>query len=311
MVDVMDKFNRSNAIDAYSRADNVHPLDIYLGKDAMSRYAFLILSEDTPKSIISSKMVSVEIAQRTDKKWVLSFSLSNDDYIGIFVQFCSDLIESSREISGDSPMKFVCDRYIMWQQMLTKTSGDILSINSIKGLIGELLVLLDFLSPRIGLEGAFAAWVGPDGADQDFIIGSNWYEVKTTVSGANNIHISSVEQLDCDKYGELLLVYLDKSSSMDAGSISLNQIVERLYDLLTNTSQKDILRRKLILLGYIPQKEYDQFTFSFKKMDRYAVCNTFPCMRKATLPISVFKVQYELSVSSISQYRIEDNNGTI
>ena len=109
--------------------------------------------------------------------------------------------------------------------MLAKYRGNMLSEDEIKGLIGEILFLKDFLLSQYGEVSSVNAWIGPEMADQDSVFSDVWYEVKATTSGANSIKVSSIEQLDVALDGELIIVFLDKTSKAKMIKMAGNSIV--------------------------------------------------------------------------------------
>ena len=302
-MNIKDHFSQINGIDSFQRIDDTHILDIYLGIDNMSRYTLFLISECEPLQMYSSQIISVQAGIRKDKQWGISFSLINNGFEDIFFHFCTDIIESSRILTKkEKGSEFVCARYNNWQNMLTKYKGGLLSPGAIKGLIGELYFLKEFLIPLYGQEKAVYSWIGPDKADQDFVCGDTWYEVKSTVSGGETIKISSIEQLDTSNDGELVIVYLDKTSCTDNLKITLNSIYQEVYDSLSTELLKQKLGDIILNLGYYQRGEYDEYMFRFSKIDRYTVGAGFPCIRKTMLPSTVVNAKYELSISHIDSF---------
>ena len=161
-----------------------------------------------------SRMILVKSGRRPDKKWSLSFSLVDDSYSDMFVLFCEDIICSSACItSKEKATRFVGKRYKEWREMLANTPGGLLSPKEIKGLLGEMYFLKVFLCPQYGAKEAALSCTGPKHLPQDYIIDDTWYEVKTVPSSRTEVTISSIEQLDCLKPGELIVIRADKTSA--------------------------------------------------------------------------------------------------
>lgn len=294
-------FNNDN--NSFKRVDESHPLDLYIGTDNLSRKTLFLISNVEPSAVTSSQIISVIIGQRKDNKWGISFTLLDNKFEDIFNCFCADIIESSRLITGkDKGTEFIRDRFTKWQLMLSKSRGELLSSSVVKGLIGEMLFLQKYLIPMYGQDAAIKSWIGPDKADQDFVCGNIWYEVKATESGSESVSITSVEQLDMSKSGELVIVYLDKTSSTDVSKITLNGIFHELYNLLENDELKTKLSGILLNLGYFPRPEYDEPAYKLSKIEKYKVDEKFPSVRRADLPDSVINLKYQLSISSIHAY---------
>jgi len=296
-----------NDLDSFTRVDEKHPLDLYIGTDGLSRRTLFLISSTQPQHMISSLVISAVVGKRKDSKWGISFILLDNKYSDIFNCFCNDIIESSRLLEDkNSGADFIVNRYNKWQTMLSKSRGELLSQSTIKGLIGELLFLKKFLIPKYGQEVAVKAWIGPERADQDFICDNTWYEIKATESGSDSINITSVEQLDTPKNGELVVVYLDKTSSADESKITLNRIYEEVYNLLENDDLKNKLSGILLGFGYFTRPEYDDPAFKLTKINRYMVDGTFPSMRRKSIPEAVINSEYQMSLSSIDNYLIKN-----
>ncbi len=302
-MDVKQRFTEIIGLDTYKRVDNIHVLDLYLGIDNMSRFSLLLVTPAKPTQMFSSKIICVQTGQRKDEQWAILFSLINNEFEDLFCRFCEDIIESSRIIKDKkNGSEFVCSRYAKWQKMLSRNNSGLLSSSEIKGLIGELYFLKQYLLPKYGEDLAVNSWIGPELADQDFVCKDIWYEVKSTVSGAESILIASIEQLDTKNDGELIIVYLDKTSNSDKSKITLNGIYKEIYDMLTTDNLKQKLSEILLILGYYPRSEYDEFTFRYATMKRYVVTKEFPCIRRTMLPYSVVNTKYELAIPSIGNF---------
>lgn len=307
MTSIKEKFNAIEGFDTFQRIDEEHILDIYIGKDSTAQKTLFMISEQEPPIILSSQIIRVFVGQRHDKTWGISFSLLDNSFEELFYHFCSDIVESSRDIQKkELGARYICERYSQWQDMLSKNKSGMLSFSVIKGLVGELVFLKEHLFPLYGKEKAIHAWIGPEGADQDYICDAKWYEIKSLVSGADTVHISSIEQLDSANNGELVLIYLDRSSYSDIGKITINQLYETIYKEIDSFELKKDFSKKLLSLGYYNRYEYEEYIFHNNGYVRYHVDETFPCLRRNDILASVVNAKYELSISSINCYKIGD-----
>jgi hypothetical protein len=293
-------------LNSLKRVDETHPLDLYIGIDNLSRQTLFLISDTEPGVMTSSQIMSVSMGERKDSRWGISFTLLDNKYNDIFNCFCNDIIESSRSIKDIRlGSVFIANRYNNWQQMLSKSRGELLSINSIKGLIGEILFLKEYLIPLYGQDLAVNSWIGPDRADQDFVCENIWYEVKATDSGSESVSIASIEQLDIPTDGELAIVYLDKTSETDGTKITLNRIYQEVRDSLISEDSKNRLSEILLNFGYYIRKEYDEPAYKLSKINRYKVDKDFPSMRRQNIPNAIVNSKYQLSVSYIGKWLIE------
>ena len=300
---VNELFDIAQGIDSFRRVNEEHPLDIYLGKDASARSSMLLISKSEPMQIYSSRIIGISIGKRADSTWALSFSLLDNQYQDMFFHFCDDIINSTNDIKEKAQgTSFVCNRYLKWQEMLKKNSSGLLSFSEIKGLIGELVFLNEILFSKYGKKVALQSWIGPDKADQDFVCADSWYEIKVTVSGASTVKISSIEQLDTESNGELVVVYLDKTSYANPNRITLNGIVDKIDKKLESGEERRVFGDVLIRQGYVHRNEYDELGFVCTNINRYNVTQSFPAMRKKDLPAAIANSNYLLSLPAIQNF---------
>ena len=305
----LDKtFETFAAPETYHRVDGTHPLNLYIGLDEKSRWSLLLISDTEPPTLESSKMISAQKRRRPDSKWALSLSLVDDAYKEMFLLFCGDIIDSSRVIlDRKKAVKFIARRYKEWREMLASSRRDILSPNEIKGLLGEMYYLQNYLAPLYGIEKATLSWTGPRKLPQDFIVDETWYEIKTILSSGTEISISSIEQLDCSNPGELAVIHADKTSVTNGQAVNLNQIYHQILMQIQDDMVKAEFSSMLLQYGYFPREEYEsaEYTFEIKDVLRYAVTSAFPCLRRNGLPSSILKAEYSISLPSISAFRKE------
>lgn len=315
MTNLKDLFNSITRIDSYQRVDDAHPLDLYVGVDEMSRWTLLLVCDVRPKQLTSSKMIQAKLGQRNDGRWAVSLSLVKDEYRDMFILFCGDIIESSRTIRNkDKAAKFVVSRYKEWKEMLAKTRNGLLTPEEIKGLLGEMYILDSELMSRYGSDKSVLSWTGPKAAHQDFVLDDTWYEIKTISSGKDEVKISSVEQLDCQNDGKLIVVFADKTSRTNANAINLNLVYRKLLSRLMDDDVKAEFCDMLLKYGYYPRPEYEDvdYTFEVKDVRHYMVTESFPCFRRKDIPADITKVDYIISLPAIKDFREEEenNNGT-
>ena len=308
MADIKTIFGAIDHLDTYQRVNSTHLLDLYVGIDDTSRWTLLLISECQPLKVASSRMILVRSGRRPDRKWSLSFSLVDESYKDMFVLFCEDIVSSSACIKNkEKATRFVGKRYKEWREMLANARGNILSPSEIKGLLGEMYFLKDFLCAQYGAEKAALSWTGPKHLPQDYIIEDTWFEVKTVSSNRTEVGISSVEQLDCTKPGELVVVRADKTSVTNTDAVNLNTLYKELLSMLPNDDSREQFSTMLLHFGYYPRPEYEdeEYTFEVKSTARYSVSADFPCLRRANLPESVTEAKYSLSLTTIDSFRKE------
>lgn len=306
MADIKTIFGTIVHLDTYQRINATHLLDLYVGIDGTGRWTLLLVSEYPPPKVTSSRMIQVNSGQRPDKKWALSFSLVDDSYKDMFVPFCEDIVVSSSCIkSKEKATRFVGKRYKEWREMLANAQGNLLSPAEVKGLLGEMYFLKNYLCAQYGVEKAVLSWTGPRALPQDYIIDGTWYEVKTVSSRKSEVSISSIEQLDCEKPGELVVIRADKTSVTNIDAVNLNTLYKELLAMLPDDDSREKFSTMLLRYGYYPRPEYEgeEYTLEIKAMVRYAVSTDFPCIRRKELPKSITETKYSLDLAAIDSYR--------
>lgn len=267
--------------DKYQRVDVANPVAWYVGLDGNNRYSLFAITETQPLELVSTKIITLFIGSRRDGKYGITFSLTEKESIDLFVHFCEDMISYSHNVKKvENAADNICSRYIQWQKAFMRTEGRLLSYEQIKGLIGELCFLKMEMMPKYGPKKAVESWSGIESTDQDFLCDGTWYEVKATVSGAGSVKISSVEQLDTEMDGHLVIVTLDKTSEADTSKITLNNMVDLVIESIPEQVLQEQLLSRLLAYGYYFDKAYDRIGFRYNGMSKYKVDQTFPCLRK-------------------------------
>ena len=282
--------------------DNRH-ICLYIGRDDDARYSFDFRGKFKPVKISSSDVIAVE-QYKERELLTLRFSLENNDLLEYFCTFCQDLLESVRVTNNDeSAYHTLRSRYYSWRQLFRPDNAR-MTESEMMGLIGELLFLRDYMIQEKGIDVALDSWMGPEKTHKDFSDQKNWFEVKTISFGKESVRISSIEQLDSDVDGTLVVYELEKMSPSYEG-IKLNQLVNNIMALLTNTSQREIFMAKLQLFNFDFSNEHDALVYVLRNRSMYKVdTENFPRLHRIMLPTAISRVQYELLLSEIEPYKL-------
>lgn len=285
----------------FSRIHEAQPLSLYIGKDDSSRFAFDYRGHFTPSRLAGSDVISVSQIKSQDDLF-LRFSLEDADLLEYFCIFVQDLIESTSGISDDNVgYRIICSRYMDWKKLFKPNIGR-LSELEIMGLIGELLFLKDYMIQSYGLYKAIESWTGPEKTYKDFSLDETWYEIKAINKGKESVHISSIEQLDSDIEGTLIIYNLEKMSPTFQG-IKLNALVATILEMISETGFKEIFINKLGLFGFDFSPFYDNFVYVNTDYSAYAVTEDFPRVKRNDLSPAINKAQYEINIPSIMRFR--------
>ena len=278
-------------------------LSLYIGRDDDARYSFDFRGKYKPIKISSSDVIAVEQYAGEDLL-TLRFSLENNDLLEYFCTFCQDLFDSVKVITDDETAYHTLrSRYYSWRQLFRPDNARMAEAE-IMGLIGELIFLKDYMIPERGIDTAIQSWMGPEKTHKDFSDQKDWFEIKTINFGKETVRISSIEQLDSDIDGYLVVYELEKMSPSFDG-IKINQLVNDIIALLTNTVQRETFMNKLQLYGFDFSNENDSNVYVLRTMHTYKVDNkTFPRMQRDMLPKAITKVQYELLLSELERFKL-------
>lgn len=158
--------------------------------------------------------------------------------------------------------------------------------------------------PDKGLDKALESWTGPEKTHKDFSFDEEWYEIKTITAGKDTVHISSIEQLDSENCGSLVVYTLEKMSPSYNG-VRLNTLVNNIITSISSTMQKDYFLAKLELYGFDFSPENDNYVYDLKSMNIYKVeGNDFPRVMREKIPEAISKIQYDIVLSNIEKFKI-------
>lgn len=288
----------------FTRIGDNRDINLYIGKDENAHYSIDFRGTFHPIKIVGSKVI--EVSQFSiDETQFLRFSLLNSDLLECFSLFCYDLIKSTLGIVDDeTAYKQLQTRYLSWKRMFKPNRG-LLTESEIMGLIGELLYMRDYMIPIHGVDAALESWTGPEKTHKDFSLNDTWYEIKTISSGKESVRISSLEQLDSDIIGYLVVYSLERMSPSFNG-VRLNELVAQIMDLIPIAIQRDLLLAKLELYGYDFSPEYDNYVYAVSDCVSYKVHENFPRLVRKDIPVSVSRIQYEIILSEIEDFKMNN-----
>ena len=187
--------------------------------------------------------------------------------------------------------------------MFGKRKQTVLDKQEIKGLIGELLILKEGILTRWGEERAVQAWMGPLLGHKDFEINDTWYEIKSVNENALQVKISSLEQLESDKKGHLIVVRLEDTSTVAENSININKLTAEIIGLITDVENLSVFQTKLDNIGYSFDEEYNSWNFLYKGRQSYYVDEAFPRIRKQDVDSAIGNAQYTIMLNGVERFK--------
>lgn len=298
-------FNKLFKSSYFLRVDSTHPLELLLGVDKEGRKAIRFVGNFKTVKVTGTKAIGVKHFQLNEKNCI-QFSLLDPETADPFYKFIDDLVDSSRKLSNqDEGYSFVINRYTRWRRMFIP-KRELLSESSIMGLLGELYFMFTFMISKYGEQKAVESWSASEPTLKDFSVDDTWYEIKTTGPKTQTIHINSVEQLEFDKSGSLILIRFEKMASTYTG-LTLNLIVRSLMDKIVSPEVLENLQIKLEQLGYAYSEKYDEYVYEFKELNCYSVDDNFPALKKETLDDAIAEAEYDLLIEKLKKYIVEFN----
>ena len=288
----------------YSRIDNTHILNLFIGLDEHGRKSIELRSHFIPIRVSGTSAIDVTQYKKPEYN-TIRFSLKDDEVSGLFYKFCEDITEQTRGLANEKDgYKAITNRFFQWKKMFVASRNAVLTEPAIMGLIGELLFLKDDLSVRIGLSAALRSWSGQELTRKDFSIDDSWFEIKTISRGNPCVRISSLEQLSSDHEGELVVYALEKMSA-EYNGITLNKLVLEILKMFSSQEDKDLFMTKVSIQGYEYNNYYDDFVFELSSKTRYGVNKDFPKLTSADVPRAITKVSYDILLTEIMPYIIK------
>lgn len=227
---------------------------------------------------------------------------SSDDW-EMFHALCLDLLSASNEGCDEAAaLQLLMLRLLRWQKFLSKGAGKLLDEREIRGLIGELLFLRDYLVSRIG-PAAVECWQGPLGLPQDFVFAGRLVEVKTFAAGSDpSVRITSAEQLTS---GDVpLFLHLVCLVRQDDG-LNLTDLVDDLRRrLVADHAAGESFEDKLMTMGYVDLPEYRAMAFAVTSVNDYDVSDGFPRLTTEHIPSGVEDVSYSIRLADMRTFAV-------
>ena len=290
--------------------DNHHPLFLYWGVDARNRYVFVydgeILAMPEQRALPSLAGIAMAVVlQEGRAKLVLI--LNETGNWELFHALCSDIIRATAHLKEASHgPSIVLRRLKRWQDFLKKERSGLLTIDKIKGLIGELLFLSDPVASSFGWNDAVTFWKGPEDAPQDFAVHETAVEVKCQSGGSKpSVRISSVEQLNPQLPEAYLVVYtIATASGDDSTHFNLNSLIDTIREQLQTASEaaRERFEDLIYLAGYVSSEKYLEFSFSKIAVKCFKIVDGFPRILLSGVPDGVDSLSYVLQLEACADY---------
>lgn len=247
------------------------------------------------------------------------FILRDSKFEDPFCSFCADLLMSIQLASSEAEaLSMMTSRYELWKRFWRRTPNQ-LSEEQVRGLAGELLYIKECIKLGMNANDLLVGWHGLQAGDQDFVFGNTWTEVKTVRQGANEILISSLNQLTNPRpdsgAGEAtgtLAVYRLHGDPVGENAFTVSDLFDEISKLLSNQPYAlQLFKTSIELYGADPYKGHLEKELKLCCLERmrYQIGNNdFPrLIRGEGIPDAVTKVKYSLSIPAIEKWRIKED----
>jgi hypothetical protein len=270
------------------------------------RPAFISRGSVEPPSFSKFDSVQVTKVLEPSGRWKLAFELINIDYLQEFAVLCSDL----REAIGNSTTEGEAhsaqwSAYEDWLDFYKRSRK--FSLESARGLFGELTFLKEKLHPAIGWLQGLESWQGPHGGPHDFVLpGLKAFEIKTVQPSSSLVKISSENQLAFDGDLTLVVYRLLGHASGSSGRTLVELVGECLTEMSPNEAQ--LFRSKLSRVGFSETDGIASSQLFEAEPPKYfdAQAEYFPKLVAGHIPSSVSKVSYSLSLPQLDPFILSE-----
>ncbi|MGB5157361.1 PD-(D/E)XK motif protein [Desulfobacterium sp. N47] len=310
-----DEINPPSKDVSARRIDHTHSLDLFWARDHFGRYLFVYEFSSEAESISNINLpdlVGIQTAYIPANGSInsnrLVLLLNEQSNWELFLSLCNDLVQATRQSkTSASAVQTILRRLTRWHEFLRKNRSELLTEEKIKGLIGELLFIRNYLIPTFGSGRAIQFWQGTEGLPQDFNINNSAIEVKCQ-SGATSpyVRISSAEQL-CPQLPEMYLfvITLGKSTPETENAINLPGLISNIRDILQSDTSSHIERFNdlLHMIGYIDSDSYLDFTYILAGEKMFQVTEGFPRICNHDIHHGIVKLSYDISLSECEPFK--------
>ena len=283
-----------------------HPLEIYVGSSDLGHPLVQLRSSVKPDLRQISELV-LATRQQDGERWVLSLNLQDARFTDVFLRLVAHLVSASRrEPTAESAWKSVAAVLDEWKRLLQMRPHGLLSLEELRGLIGELWLVLHRFAREMPIDQVIAGWLGPLNAPQDFWYESTgFHEAKSIGPSATRIKIASAHQLD-EEGMELLVLQVPQVAESETGAFNLVGLADEVSALLpepgNGANELDIRIKRLGV--DLAHPYYADTWFKVSAVETFSVSEDFPAIRHGALRAGIDHVRYSLDRNAIAPFLV-------
>jgi hypothetical protein len=255
------------------------------------------------------RLRSLEIVIRdVDGGRALVVLLKDGEQRELFASLCEDVVRAGESASDNQDaLSRAVRRLVRWHHLLRGGSGNLLSLDEQRGLLGE-LDFLSRLSRLIGPRAAIESWRGPSGASKDFELGEMLIEVKARRGAARpSVQISSEDQLSDVPGARIFLVVSTVDAVIKPDGLTLTDHVRAAERIFAEADTESFLLwdEAIQASGFDYDDDYSERRWRIGSPIDHEVRGDFPRIVTPLLP-GVSSVRYSVSLDSCAGYRLDD-----
>lgn len=209
------------------KIDSHDALEIYIYYDYYKNLHLIIKSDgkiNENRKGIRIKNEELDIIS-IGKNNFINFCCTSIDFRDKFIQIINEILEMYK--TSNNLIKSINITVNKWYYFFEKTNSSDLNENVIKGLVGELIFIKDYLEITSDNK-IINNWVGPNSAIRDFSFNTFDVEVKTSVKEVGHVHtINGGQQLQVEN-NDLLLFSISLKKSESESAITLKKLIDNI-----------------------------------------------------------------------------------
>ena len=255
--------------------------------------------ESFSHKMLNFKFASYQVNGGIFEKY-LTISPPSRELSEVFLSFIRFILEEiGAESSIEAAIELIIKKYEEWSEFFGTGKLGPNSTSMLVGLIGELLMLTEFVDkngPQV-----ISNWWGPIRHRHDFEFEKCAMEVKTTTNPlSKEMAINGLRQLEADSDRSLFIAHL---------KLNLNPVGENLKSLVNKLLAAEVsefeLREKIEKYGFSKEmiEDTEKFTFNGFSVKYYLVDAYFPSITSANLEpgqhARISKVNYSVLVDGL------------
>lgn len=305
--------SRSATITA-KRVDAACPWGFFWARAINGQCLFIVQHDETSSPTTRlPRLNGVEVTQTDGHDGIgrmLVYTLHDAAHRTLFHRLCLDIVSSVSNAQTERDMvRIAVARTWRWHHLLRGGGDQRLPLEEQKGLIGELVLIEQYLLPELSPRDAVTAWRGPLGAAKDFEIGRFAIEVKARRGAAAPfVTISSESQLDDAGLAGLFLCVVDITQApTDSGTgLTITEVASRVQQAvaLTDAEAGELLTDLLNAAGFRWSDDYSDVRWLEGTVHSYRVGSGFPRLSASQMPTGVSEVRYRLSLVDADPFTV-------